>query len=91
MGGCPPPADKAGAAETISEQATLERQRIDEFGRIADQREWTSQYIPVEETDKAGDIIPDGFFSTSDGHDVADIADLEDYDSEIDDPSAFPG
>ena len=34
-GGCPPPADEAGIADTGLKQAALELQRIDEFGRDA--------------------------------------------------------
>ena len=57
-GGCPPPTDEAGASETSRgtdsndsrdlEQAKLERQRVGEFRRSTDQREWTNKYVYVE-------------------------------------------
>ena len=47
-GGCPPPADEAGIAETGLRQAQLERERLDSFGRDVNQREWTRLYIPVD-------------------------------------------
>ena len=56
-GGCLPPGDEAGAAETSRdpdidvgrdlEQAKLERQRVDEFGRSADQRDSTNKDVYV--------------------------------------------
>ena len=65
-GGCPPPADEAGIAETGVRQAQFKRQRLDSFGRDVNQREWTRLYIPVDEYDSDGDLMPDGEFSESD-------------------------
>ena len=56
----------AQLAESSFEDAMVERQRIDEFGRDIHQREWTRHYQYVEERDDEGDIIPDGVFSVSD-------------------------
>ena len=65
----------------------------DSFGQDANQLEWTHFYMPVDEYDSDGDLMPDGAFSESDNGDVANPSDVnepvEDYDSEIDDPSTF--
>ena len=71
-GGCPPPADEAGIAETGLRQAQLERERLDSFGRDANQREWTRHYQPVDEYDSDGDLMPDGVFSESSEEDLED-------------------
>ena len=59
-GGCLPPADEAGIAENGLNQAALEFQRIDEFGRNASQGGWTRLHKLVEEYDSDGDLMPDG-------------------------------
>ena len=85
-GGCPPPADEAGIAETGLKQAAPELQRIDKFGLDASQRERTRKYVPVDEYDSDGDLMPDGTFSSSSSESGSD-----DYDSEVDDPSKVCG
>jgi hypothetical protein len=57
--------------------------RVDEFGRTFHQREWTAQYVKVEERDDEGDIIPECAFSSSAGGDVGELRDVEDHDSDM--------
>ena len=70
----------------------VEHQRIDEFSRDMNQREWTHHYQYVEERDDEGDTIPDGVFSVSDDEEFDKNREdfiADDYDLHIDDPSTF--
>ena len=83
-GGCPPPADEAGIAET---SPGVRPEDLDEFGRNASQREWAKHYAPVIEVDEDGDVVPDGEWSSS-AHDDGDIGNLGDFDCDLEDDDA---
>ena len=72
LGGCPPPTDDGRLAETGLKRAEHEHDEIDSFGRSLHQREWTRHYVPVDEYDSDGDLMPDGTF---DERNIGDLAD----------------